>query len=191
MLLTCHGCSQDECSFEVTIAVTGSHTGLAYTINVTVNKVAEISGSNIKLQVVLTESHIVYAWQGMSEVNYVERLMAPDQNGTTLDFSEQMFWRSLSPLLSRSGWNLNQLELVAFVQTNSNKEIHNGYKVKLAFLMPPPPPLSVSFTSDTTTCETYQVQYTDESAGSPTGWYWQFPGGTPDTSREQNPLITY
>jgi PKD repeat protein len=176
---------------EVTLGVTGTHTNLTYNINVTVTKVAEINGNNIKLQVVLTESHIVYAWQGQSEVNYVERLMAPDQNGTTLDFSESNVLEIPLTFTLQPGWNLSQMELVAFVQTNSNKEIHNGYKVKLAFLMPPPPPLSVSFVSDTTTCQTYQVQYSDESAGSPTGWYWLFPGGTPDTSREQNPLITY
>jgi PKD repeat protein len=176
---------------EVTIGVTGSHTGLDYNVAVTVTKVADINGNNIKLQLVLTESHLVYAWQGMSEVNYVERLMVPDQNGTTLDFSESDVLEIPLSFTLQGGWNVNQMELVAFVQTNSNKEIHNGYSVKLAFLLPPPPPLAASFSSDTTTCETYQVQYTDHSAGSPTGWYWEFPGGTPDSSREQNPLITY
>lgn len=176
---------------EVTIGLTGSHTDLTYNVNVTVTKVANINGNNIKLHLVLTESHIVYAWQGQSEVNYVERLMVPDQNGTTLDFSGSDVLEIPLTFNILGGWNLNQLELVGFVQTNSNKEIHNGFKVKLAFMMPPPPPLATSFASDTTTCETYQVQYTDQSAGSPTGWYWQFPGGTPDTSREQNPLITY
>ena len=176
---------------EVTLAVTGSHTGLDYNIAVTVTKVANITGTPIKLQVCVTESHIVYAWEGQSEVNYVDRLMVPDQNGTTLDFSGSDVLEIPLSFTLQQGWNLNQLELVAFVQTTSNKEIHNGYKVKLAFMLPPPPPLAASFASDTTTCETYQVQYTDQSAGSPTGWYWQFPGGTPDSSREQNPLITY
>jgi PKD repeat protein len=176
---------------EVTLGVTGSHTGLNYNVTVTVTKVANINGNNIKLHLVLTESHIVYAWQGQSEVNYVERLMVPDQNGTTLDFTGSDVLEIPLSFTLQAGWVVNQMELVAFVQTNSNKEIHNGFKVKLAFLMPPPPPLAVSFASDTTTCENYEVQYTDQSAGSPTGWYWQFPGGTPDTSREQNPLVTY
>ncbi|MCK9399346.1 MAG: Omp28-related outer membrane protein [Bacteroidales bacterium] len=175
----------------VTIEVWGSHTGLTYNVTVTVTKVAEINGQNIRLHLCLTESHIVYAWQGMSEVNYVDRLMVPDQLGTELDFTESDVLEIPLTFNVQSGWVLNNMELVAFVQTNSNKEIHNGYKVKLAFLVPPPPPLAASFVSDTTTCETYQVQYTDQSAGNPTGWYWEFPGGTPDTSREQNPIITY
>jgi PKD repeat protein len=175
----------------VTIAVWGSHTGLTYNVTVTVTKVSAINGSNIRLHLCLTESHIVYAWQGMSEVNYVDRLMVPDQLGTALNFDESDVLEIPLTFNVQVGWNLNNMDLVAFVQTNSNKEIHNGYKVKLAFMMPPPPPLAASFVSDTTTCETSLVQYTDQSSGNPTGWYWEFPGGTPDTSREQDPLITY
>jgi PKD repeat protein len=175
----------------VTLNVWGSHTGLTYNITVTVTKVANISGSNIKLHVCLTESQIVYAWQGMSEVNYVNRKMVPDQNGTTLNFDESDVLEIPLTFNVQLGWNLNNMELVAFVQTNSNKEILNGYKVILPFLQPPPPPLGAAFISDTTTCESYEVQYTDQSAGNPTGWFWEFPGGTPDTSREQNPVIVY
>jgi PKD repeat protein len=127
----------------------------------------------------------------MTECNFVDRLMVPDQNGTTLNFDNSDVLEIPLSFTLQSGWSLPNLELVAFVQTNSNKEILNGYKVKLAFLAPPPPPLAASFVSDTTSCATYQVQYTDQSAGNPTGWNWEFPGGTPDTSREQNPLITY
>lgn len=35
------------------------------------------------------------------------------------------------------------------------------------------------------------VQFTDNSAGNPTSWSWSFPGGTPSTSNEQNPVATY
>jgi hypothetical protein len=175
----------------VTLAVWGTHTGLTYNVTVTVTKVAEFNGTNPRLHLCLTESHIVYAWQGMSEVNFVNRLMVPDQNGTALNFDESDVLEIPLTFNLQVGWVLNQLELVAFVQTNSNKEIHNGYKVKLAFMMPPPPPLAAAFISDTTSCETYEVQFTDQSAGNPTGWYWEFPGGVPDTSREQNPVITY
>lgn len=176
---------------EVTIDVWGSHTGLTYNVTVTVTKVAEINGNNIKLHLCLTESEIAFVWQGQTQLNYVDRLMVPDQNGTTLNFDESDVLEIPLTFNLQAGWVLNNMELVAFVQTNSNKEIHNGYKVKLPFLAPPPPPLAAAFASDTVSCETYQVQYTDMSGGLPTGWYWEFPGGTPDTSREQNPLITY
>ena len=35
------------------------------------------------------------------------------------------------------------------------------------------------------------VQFTDQSTGNPTSWNWTFPGGTPATSTEQNPTVTF
>lgn len=40
-------------------------------------------------------------------------------------------------------------------------------------------------------CPGQNVQFTDQSYGSPTTWAWQFPGGVPATSALQNPLINY
>ena len=36
-----------------------------------------------------------------------------------------------------------------------------------------------------------QVSFTDLSLGNPTSWEWTFEGGTPATSTEQNPVVTY
>jgi len=35
------------------------------------------------------------------------------------------------------------------------------------------------------------VHYTDQSIQNPQHWAWSFPGGTPDTSNEQNPVVRY
>lgn len=35
------------------------------------------------------------------------------------------------------------------------------------------------------------VQFTDKSDNNPTAWSWTFDGGTPATSTEQNPVVTY
>lgn len=35
------------------------------------------------------------------------------------------------------------------------------------------------------------VTFTDESTNSPSGWSWTFTGGTPSSSTDQNPVITY
>ncbi|MCD4736643.1 MAG: PKD domain-containing protein, partial [Bacteroidales bacterium] len=36
-----------------------------------------------------------------------------------------------------------------------------------------------------------EVQFTDISTGNPTAWAWTFDGGTPATSDEQNPMVTF
>lgn len=40
-------------------------------------------------------------------------------------------------------------------------------------------------------CPGQTIQFTDNSAGTPTSWNWSFPGGTPTTSTAQNPSVTY
>ena len=50
----------------------------------------------------------------------------------------------------------------------------------------------VSFSSDAQKgCAGVTIQFTDQSAGDPTAWQWTFEGGTPATSNEQNPSVTY
>ncbi len=176
----------------LTISVNGVHTDLDYDITVRVTKVSTINANNIKLHVVITESGIQQIWQGQTELNYVNRLMVPDQNGTTIDFSGGDVIDVPLSFSLQSNWVIPELELVAFVQNNSTKEIYNGYKLKLAFLMPPPPPLAADFSADNTTiCAGDAVSFTDQSTGGASEWSWLFPGGTPDTSREENPVITY
>ncbi len=40
-------------------------------------------------------------------------------------------------------------------------------------------------------CAGNSVQFTDLSYSNVTGWNWTFPGGTPASSTDQNPLVTY
>ena len=40
-------------------------------------------------------------------------------------------------------------------------------------------------------CGPLTVQFTDESSKNTTGWWWQFQGGTPNSSTEQNPVVVF
>jgi hypothetical protein len=40
-------------------------------------------------------------------------------------------------------------------------------------------------------CEGENVNFLDFSTAGSTSWNWTFPGGTPETSTEQNPVVTY
>lgn len=52
-------------------------------------------------------------------------------------------------------------------------------------------PLAQFTASSTVVCPGTQIQFTDQSTNSPTSWNWSFPGGTPSTSTQQNPQVTY
>ncbi len=52
--------------------------------------------------------------------------------------------------------------------------------------------VTANFLADqTNVCEADQVQFTDNSTGGITEWAWEFPGGTPETSTLQNPVVVY
>lgn len=54
------------------------------------------------------------------------------------------------------------------------------------------PPLLANFiASQLRVCENEEIIFNDFSAGSITSWQWSFPGATPDTSNEQNPVVSY
>jgi len=52
-----------------------------------ITKVATLPGNQLVLQFVVKQSNIQQAWLGQIHLNFVTRLMIPDQNGTALDFS--------------------------------------------------------------------------------------------------------
>ena len=53
------------------------------------------------------------------------------------------------------------------------------------------PPVAAFTASSTTITAGQAVAFTDASSGEATSWSWSFPGGTPETSAEQNPVVTY
>jgi PKD repeat protein len=53
-------------------------------------------------------------------------------------------------------------------------------------------PPRARFTARTTdTCVQATIQFNDSSSNNTTQWYWEFPGGTPSTSNQQNPIVQY
>jgi len=100
--------------------------GYNYQATVVVEKVGASTATNMVLQVVLTESNIAYPWQGMSHVNFVTRDMIPNQNGTVLDFSSSNTQTFVLDFTMDASWEQEYCELIAFIQTNTTKEILQG-----------------------------------------------------------------
>ncbi len=117
--------------------VTGTHTCLTdFTAHINIEKVGTNTSSNLRLMAVLTESEIMVSWFGQDKIDFVERDMMPDQNGTVLDFSggntqtlDLQF--SLDP-----SWVFENCELVVFLQDLSTKEIFQGTKLSLLDFSP-------------------------------------------------------
>jgi hypothetical protein len=116
-----------------TINMIGSKIGTNdYQVTVTLEKVATVSNANLVMHFVVTESEIPQNWQGMTEVNFVERLMIPGASGTPLDFStNNVRVQNLSFTLEPT-WVKAHCEIVVFIQNTATKEIFQGTKHSLS-----------------------------------------------------------
>lgn len=106
-----------------------------YSVTVMVDKLGPALQSNLKLHFVLTESHIPQNWFNQTEVNNVTRLMLPSANGLDLDMSNIDHFENTYTVTTQSGWSLENLELVIFIQDNATKEILNASKIMLTELI--------------------------------------------------------
>lgn len=71
-------------------------------------------------------------------------------------------------------------------------EYFDGTKETKNFDIQVYPILIADFTPSATRIKVGEtVTFTDHSIGSPTKWIWEFEGGTPATSTEQNPTVTF
>ena len=115
-----------------TIEIEGSNSGMTdYEVNITVTKVATVSSTNLVLHFALTESEIMENWQGMNKLDFVERLMWPNQYGTALDFSSSDVIEITASFTMQPSWVNEHCEVVAFIQDPSTKEIFQGAKAEI------------------------------------------------------------
>jgi hypothetical protein len=110
-----------------TIDMVGSKIGTdTYQVTVSIEKVASVTNTDLVMHFVVTESDIPQNWQGMTEVNFVERLMVPNQSGTDLDFSTTNSHDININFSLEPSWVNENCEIVVFIQSPSTKEIFQG-----------------------------------------------------------------
>jgi len=117
----------------VSLSIYGTNDELAYTTTIQINKRANLAYPNLVAHLAITESHIAYNWQGQTEFNFVNRLMVPDMNGTTVNLQTAPLGVLNVPLNFNIGstWNMFNCELVVWVQNLDTKEVLQTYKVAL------------------------------------------------------------
>jgi PKD repeat protein len=164
------------------IEYTMTQTGLQFNFNFTITKVSALPANQLVFHFVVTQSEIAQVWQGQSILNFVTRLMIPDENGTALDFSTTdvqtvSITANLDPM-----WPIENIEFVSFVQNNAGKEIlQTGRSVMTSF----------EATSPTEVCQNSGINFESTSVGRPATTTWLFPGGSPSTATNTTPSIIY
>ncbi|MBM3437202.1 MAG: hypothetical protein FJY07_13415, partial [Bacteroidetes bacterium] len=118
------------------IHINGSESGYNYSITAVVDNLSGGTISNTYFQFALTQSNIVYSWQGMSEINHALRIMAPNQNGTLLTVMSGNSQTINLNFTRNSAWPEADCEIVAFIQNNTSKEVLQAIKLPLNELLP-------------------------------------------------------
>ncbi len=62
----------------------------------------------------------------------------------------------------------------------------NTARPMIGFSAGPASPIAIA-ASDSSVCQKFCTNFTDQSTDNPTSWEWIFPGGTPSSSTDQNP----
>ena len=143
-----------QTSFDIDMAIT-TLDDINFDITITIDKVADYSGGELVAHLSITESDIQQNWQGLTELNFVNRAMYPSVSGTVLDFSgsdQQVIELSVTV---EEEWVIENCEFIAFIQDNSSKEILNGTKETADIAIGENNALLQKITSptDTTICE--------------------------------------
>lgn len=175
------------------IELSGSNDGDDYTINIHVEKVSAYSGTNLKVRFALTESHLPFNWFGMTECNFVSRIMLPDATGTSVNLTN--VGDSEDVVLNftfNNSWDINNCELVAFIQDDANKIVQNATVVDILELGDPIPTFQAGFYADPADmCDPGYTQFYADCIGNPISWHWTFEGGYPADSYDKNPEVFY
>lgn len=130
------------------ITATWVQNGASIDVTATVNQIGAYSAGNLRLQATVTESHIQVAWQGMNEVNFVNRDMYPDHLGQAITVTQgnsQVF--NFNIPISPS-WVQSEMELVVWVENSSTKQIWNGEYMPLAVAAFADDPMAVSIENE-------------------------------------------
>lgn len=178
-----------------------TNNGLDYTAVITLTKVDNITAASTKLLFAVTQSGISQNWQGQTHLEHVNRLMVPDQNGTVIDFTSGNVKTVTLNFTLQAAWPVEDCEFICWLQnfdagqgncpgtTVKKWSTLNGMKRGAIDLTP-------GFTaSNTSVAPGGSVTFTNETTGgyigTPETYEWSFPGGSPATSIDKDPVVSY
>ena len=182
-----------------------THTGLDYTAVITLEKVGTITSTSNILFFFVTQSHMSVNWQGQNHLEHVNRLMVGGTAGTAVDFTGGNIQTVTLNFTMDASWPIADCEFVTFLQNKDAGQGNQGgtsgsYILKkyvvYQCVKQGTIDLSVDFTaSNNEIMQGESITYTNATNGGyigvPETYAWTFPGGTPTTSTDKNPVVTY
>lgn len=168
-----------ELSFDAT--TTGNQTD----VTITAEKVFAYSGTNLVVHLVVTETDIPHNWFNQQYVKNVARLMIPNQAGTPLNFSSSNTQVVDLSFTLNPAWVKENIEMIAFIQDMSSKEIQQAGKIMFAEFW------EDSKQDEIITCPNTPVTISGQDRYNTSEWLWSFPGGDPETSTDSVVEVTY
>ena len=159
-------------------------------LNLSIEKIAVYESDTISLYLAITESNIEIEWQGLTEVNEVERIMSPNGNGEALDFSNTSILNFSKRILFNSEWNPQNMEMIAFIQNDTSKDILQCHAQTIPNFAPLPVHAFYKV-EDTLVCVNQMISFQNLSTGDVESVQWLFNGGNPSSSAEYQPYVQY
>ncbi len=175
-------------SFNITTSAVFSEDSLM--INVEIEKVTSYFDHEMSVYIAVSETNIPYNWFANSEVDDVERAMAPDGNGLDLDFSESNTVSFNTKILFSENWNIQEMNLVVFIQDEENHKILQCINQEITDFAPLPVHARFAV-EDTLICGKEYISFQNLSIGGIESSHWFFTGGTPNESTDFEPQVQY
>lgn len=114
-----------------TLSAAGSNSGNDYMVIVNIGKPEVDDNTNVVLHASVTQSNIPVVWGNQTEVDNVNRIMIPNQNGTPISLNTGEQTSVALSFSTQAAWPLENLELVIWLQNTATKEILQGKKYAL------------------------------------------------------------
>jgi len=188
----------------VSMTMDVTNTGLDYIVTVTLTKVDAITATNLKLHFAVTQSGILQNWQGQTHLEHVNRLMVPDQNGTSISFAGGDVQTAILTFSLPSALPLDECEFIAWLQnydagqgtipgsgSPAVKKWTTLQGIKRGVIDLAPDFSVVSTNVNKGEPITFTNNTSGGYIGTPETYEWLFPGATPATSTDENPVVTY
>jgi len=120
------------------------------------------------------------------EVSFTNTSTNPDNSGTATyewDFGDGETSTEANPVHTYAGDGTYEVTLT--VTNDCGSKAING---QITVVSPPTAGFSAMQTSG---CEPFEVHFTNESSSNAASFAWEFPGGDPATSTDENPVVVY